>query len=245
MERCPGSRLLRQPKPEVFTCPSCGKEVEIWSDEFKARCRNCGKPVYRSSAMSCLEWCAMAEECVGTQVYDSFRANREIGIKQSLIKELENHFGDDGKRVDHAKRVLRYAEELLKKESGDWHVIVPASILHDVGIKAAESKYGSAAGHFQEKEGPEIAKKILFRVGLRMQAITEICEIIAHHHTPDAIDTQNFKVLCDADMLVNLEEMLEGKDKIEKERIIGRVFLTPTGGEIAANEYLAGSPEIR
>jgi hypothetical protein len=242
MERCPGSRLLRQPKPEVFTCPSCGKEVEIWSDEFKARCRNCGKPVYRSGAMSCLEWCAMAEECVGAQVYDSFRANREIGIRQSLIKELENHFGDEGKRVDHAKRVLRYAEELLKKESGDWHVIVPASILLDVGIKASESKHGSAAGHLQGKEGPEIAKKILFRVGLRTQAISEICEIVANHHTPGAIDTQNFKVLCDADMLVNLEEMLDGKDEREKERIIDKVFLTPTGKEIAVSEHLAGSP---
>jgi len=38
--------------------------------------------------------------------------------------------------------------------------VIPASILHDVGIKAAEEKHGSSAGHFQELEGPEIARKI-------------------------------------------------------------------------------------
>jgi predicted RNase H-like nuclease (RuvC/YqgF family) len=235
--RCPGAMFMRQPKPEIFLCPSCGKDVEIWSDEFKAVCRNCRKPVYRSREMSCLEWCAMAEECVGTQVFSSYRANREVSIRQALLKELETYFGEDSKRIGHAKRVLNYAEELLKKESGDWHVIVPASILHDVGIKAAEQKFGSAAGHLQEKEGPEIAKKILFRVGLRVQAIAEICDIIAHHHSPGSIDTQNFKVLYDADMLVNIEETLSGKDEKEKERIIGRAFLTPTGREIAARVY--------
>ena len=150
--RCPGSKFIRQPKPELFPCPSCGKEVEIWSDEFRARCRNCGKSVYRSREMSCLEWCAMAEECVGSQVFSSYKANREVGIRQALLRELEDYFGDDRKRIEHAKKVLGYAEELLQKEHGDWHVVVPASILHDVGIKAAERKYGSASGSLQEKD---------------------------------------------------------------------------------------------
>ena len=231
---------MRQPKPELFACPSCGKEVEIWSDEFKARCRNCGKPVYRSREMSCLDWCAMAEECVGTQVFSAYRSNREVGIRQALLKELESYFGEDRRRIDHAKKVLRYAEELLKNESGDWHVVVPASILHDVGIKAAERKHGSAAGRLQEKEGPEIAKKILFRAGLRVQAIEEICGIIAHHHSPGTLDTQNFKILYDADTIVNLEKTIEGKDEEEKKRIIGTAFLTPSGKEIAERVYLGG-----
>jgi HD superfamily phosphodiesterase len=232
---------MRQPKPELFPCPSCGKEVEIWTDEFRARCRNCGKPVYRSREMSCLEWCAMAEECVGTQVFSRYRTNREIGIRQALLKELETYFGEDRRRIDHAIRVLEYAEEILKKESGDWHVIVPASILHDVGIKAAEQKYGSSAGHLQEREGPEIARKILFRAGLRVQAITEICDIIAHHHSPGSLDTQNFKVLYDADMLVNIEEALAGKDEKEKRRLVEKTFLTPAGRKIAERVFLEGA----
>jgi DNA-directed RNA polymerase subunit RPC12/RpoP len=240
--RCPGAKFIRQPKPELFPCPSCGKEVEIWSDEFKARCRNCGKLVYRSREMSCLEWCAMAEECVGTQVFSSYRANRETGIRQALLKELDSYFGEDRRRIDHAKRVLGFAEELLKRGSGDWHVVVPASILHDVGIKAAEQKYGSSAGHLQEKEGPEIAKKMLFRAGLGVQTIAEICDIIAHHHSPGSIDTQNFKVLYDADTLVNLEESFEGKDEKERKRVIEGAFLTPAGREIAERVYLAGGP---
>ena len=32
---CPGATLLRRPVPEIFDCPSCHGEVEIWTDEFK------------------------------------------------------------------------------------------------------------------------------------------------------------------------------------------------------------------
>ena len=44
---CPGSKLLRQPKPESVACASCGTEVEIWSDEIKGTCPGCGKTVFK------------------------------------------------------------------------------------------------------------------------------------------------------------------------------------------------------
>ena len=39
----PGARFLRQPRPEMFECPDCGEEVEIWSDEIRGTCSACGK----------------------------------------------------------------------------------------------------------------------------------------------------------------------------------------------------------
>ncbi|MHB9155171.1 MAG: HD domain-containing protein, partial [Endomicrobiales bacterium] len=66
-------------------------------------------------------------------------------IKKKLTQELEAYFGADHKRIDHAKKVLRYAEELLREEQADPYVVIPAALLHDVGIKAAEAKHGSAA----------------------------------------------------------------------------------------------------
>ena len=71
---CPGSRAIREPRPENTTCPNCGKEVEIWTDELKATCRNCGTKVLRAQQASCIEWCPHAKECVGPEVYERLMA---------------------------------------------------------------------------------------------------------------------------------------------------------------------------
>lgn len=238
IEFCPGAQKFRQPQPEFIKCPSCGTEVEIWSDEVKATCPKCKKDVTRGEAQSCFDWCKYAKECAGTEVYNKYMKNKAMTIRGCLIKELEEYFGEDKKRIEHAKKVLSYAEEILKKEKADWHIVIPASILHDVGIKEAEKKYGSSAGHYQEKEGPDIARKILIKLGLRKEDMDEICEIIAHHHSPGKIDTQNFKVLYDADWLVNLRDEVDIKDKVKLKKAIQKIFLTKRGKELAEKTYL-------
>lgn len=235
---CPGSKQFRQPQPEIINCPYCSKELEIWTDEVKATCPHCKKAIMRQEGASCLDWCRYAKECVGDELYHKYLQNKAITTKEKLIKELEAHFKDDTKRINHAKNVMKFAEELLMKEKGDWHIVIPASILHDIGIKEAETKYGSSAGHYQEKESSLIARKILLKLGLRKDDIDEICEIIAHHHTPGKIDTQNFKILYDSDRLVNLKEEMDLNDKEKVARVIDKVFLTKTGKEIGRKVYL-------
>ena len=164
-----------------------------------------------------------------------------MDIERSLIKELEVYFGSDKKRINHAKRVLGFAEELLRKEKGDWHIVIPAAILHDVGIKAAEAKFGSSAGHLQEKEGPEIARKILMKFALSKKDIEEICAIIACHHSPGKINSLNFKLLYDADWLVNLKDEIKTQDKKALKPFIDKIFLTQSGKALAYKTYLEQS----
>lgn len=237
---CPGSKKFKQPEPRLLQCPSCRGEIEIWTDEIQAVCPKCKNTIMRQpEGASCLDWCKYAKECVGDQVYTNYLKNKFFVLKDKLIKELENYFGNDLKRINHAKKVLDFAEELLRNEGGDWHIVVPASILHDLGIKAAEEKYGSASGEYQEKEGPAIAEKILRALEFKKEDIEEICQIIAHHHSPGAVNTQNFKVLCDADWLVNLKDVFEQKDKGKIEEVIGKVLFTKTAQEIARKIYLS------
>lgn len=237
---CPGAKKFKQPEPEIVKCPSCGNETEIWTDEIQSVCPKCKNTILRQpKGASCLDWCKYAKECVGLQAYDNYIKNKSHVLKDKLIKELENYFGSDLKRINHAKKVLDYAEELLRTEGGDWHVVVPASILHDVGIKAAEEKYGSSAGKYQEKEGPAVAGKILRDLGFKKEDIAEICRIIAHHHSPGAVDTQNFKILCDADWLVNLKDVAEQKDQGKLEELIGKVLITRTAQDLARKIYLS------
>lgn len=235
---CPGAQKFKRPEPEFIKCPSCGEEVEIWTDEVKATCPKCKKPVTRQDGASCLEWCKCARECIGDRAYNNYLKNKAALMRDKLIEELEKYFGTDAKRIAHAKKVLGFAEGLLLEEKGDWHIVIPASILHDVGIKAAEEKYGSSAGQYQEKEGPAIAGEILAKLDFKKEDIKEICEIIAHHHSPGKVTTQNFKIIYDADWLVNLQDEVDTKDKGKLLNIIDRTFLTETGKRLAKTIYL-------
>ncbi len=101
--------------------------------------------------------------------------------KSDLLMAMEAYFRGDTRRISHARRVTRYAEELLKREGGDYLIVMGASVLHDIGIHEAERKYGSTSGRYQEIEGPPIARRILARLGFEQNQINEICDIIAHH----------------------------------------------------------------
>ena len=188
--------------------------------------------------MSCLDWCKQGKECVGDAAYANYMANKSMVIKRQLLDAIAVYFEGDENRIDHAKRVLRYAEELLIEEDADWHIVIPASILHDVGIKVAEEKYGSSAGSLQEKEGPAIARKMVLSLGFKLDDVDEICEIIGHHHTPGVIDTTNFKVLFDADTLVNAFDHLSDTPPEKIAHFIDEQFLTDSGIAMAKRELI-------
>lgn len=128
-------------------------------------------------------------------------------LKSRLIRKMKRYFGEDEKRIQHALRVIEYAERILQyEENADKDVVLAAAILHDIGIHESERKYGSSQGKYQEIEGPPIAREIMSEEELSEGLVEEVCQIIAHHHTPGVVDTNNFKVLYDADLIVNLED---------------------------------------
>lgn len=80
---CPGSRTIREPRPENIDCPDCGAEVEIWTDELKATCSKCGSKVYRAQQASCIDWCPHARDCVGPEVYERLKPGLEDDLAGS------------------------------------------------------------------------------------------------------------------------------------------------------------------
>jgi len=117
-------------------------------------------------------------------------------------------------------------------------VVIGAAVLHDIGIHEAERKYGRTSGKYQEIEGPPIARNILAKLSFDANQIEEICEIIAHHHSPGEITTKNFKILNDADWLVNLGDEFDIQDSRRLSRIIEKVLLTQSGKVMARRIYL-------
>ncbi len=110
-----------------------------------------------------------------------------------------------------------------------------AAILHDIGIHAAEEKYGSSSGKYQEIEGPAPARAILEELGADEKLIDRVCFLIAHHHTYDGIDGLDYQILLEADFLVNAYE-----DQLKPEAIAtfrDKVFRTPSGLQLLKDTY--------
>jgi HD superfamily phosphodiesterase len=145
----------------------------------------------------------------------------------------------DFKRIGHATRVARYAEEIVKKEKGEPAIVLSAAYLHDIGIREAEAKHQSTDRGYQYLEGPPVAREILIRLGAREDLIEEVCDIIGHHH-PRPQESVNFKVVYDADRIVNLEEEQKETPMVTESlsTVIERSFLTESGREIARRVLL-------
>ena len=81
-----------------------------------------------------------------------------------------------------------------------------AAVVHDIGIKVCEEKYGSCEGKLQEKEGPGIAGALLSELGYEKQVIERVCYLVGHHHTYTEIVGLDYQIPVETDFLVNLFE---------------------------------------
>jgi HD superfamily phosphodiesterase len=236
MVRCPGQDQRFWKPEDIFEvqCPGCGGTVEFFKDEPKLKCRKCKQMVINPKIdLGCAEWCQYAEQCLGVSIVKNLRV-----MRNKLIEEMKDVFGDDRKRIEHALAVLDYADQIQNVEGGDPLIVRAAAILHDIGIQEAERKYGSSAGKYQEIEGPPIAEEILKRYDISAEAIEHICRIIANHHSAKDIDTIEFRIVWDTDQLVNLLTDSSRATNEKLQEIIDKTFKTEEGRRIAAELFI-------
>lgn len=154
---------------------------------------------------------------------------KQIMITKLICKAIEYNSGDL-KRIDHLLKVHSYAHTIAILESinpKDQFILESAAILHDIGIKICEEKYGTCSGKCQEKEGPPIALKILENLKYEENDIDRILFLIAHHHSYNEISKIDHQILIEADFLVNLDE--ENCNKKRCKSVYEKYFKTKTG----------------
>lgn len=147
-----------------------------------------------------------------------------------LIQKMMVYDAGDAKRIAHFMKVFAYAQAIGQLEvlpEGEQLTLESAAIVHDIGIRNSEAKYGSAAGHYQEVEGPPVARDMLTDLGFNTAVIDRVCWLVAHHHTYDDINAIDYRILVEADFLVNLEEGNVSRQGLQKVR--ADMFRTAAG----------------
>ena len=231
--KCPGQDSRYWQSNAIFEsiCPKCGAAVEFFKDDTTRKCDACGHRMLNPKMdFGCASYCEYAEQCLGN-LPPELVAQKEDLLKDRVAVEMKRYFKSDFKRIGHAMRVARHAETIGRGERGNLAVILCAAYLHDIGIHEAERKYQSTAAKYQEKEGPAIAESILKKLGAKDALASEVVNIVGHHHHPRDRETTNFKVLYDADLIVNLEEKHK-ESPISSEQLAGIIeksFLTESG----------------
>jgi hypothetical protein len=240
--RCPGQDSHYWKPGTIFevACPSCGHPVEFFKDESTRRCKKCGhKLVNPKMDFACAAYCKFAEQCLGDLPPELLAQRKEL-LKDRVAIEMKGYFKQDFKRIGHATKVARYAEQIGKEEKGDLAVVLSAAYLHDIGIQEAEGKYLSPDARHQEEEGPIIARDILTKLSASPELIEEVGDIIGHHHHPRTTETVNFKAVYDADLIVNLEEKQKdtpwSPEKLAA--LIEKEFLSESGRKLARSVFL-------
>ncbi|HIV85411.1 MAG TPA: HD domain-containing protein [Candidatus Monoglobus merdigallinarum] len=145
-------------------------------------------------------------------------------------KRMIEFYKGDPKRVYHFLAVYSIAEVIGKEEGLTKDVLcilLTAALVHDIGIKASEEKYGSSAGVYQEKEGPFYARQLLEETGYDRADIDRICFLVGHHHSYSMVDGLDFRILVEADFIVNAYEDRLSSDAIRK--LSENVFKTEAG----------------
>lgn len=165
-----------------------------------------------------------------------------MSIINRVAERMILHENGDTQKIAHLLKVTMYARLIALgtvEDETQRELIEIAALTHDIGIKPALEKHGSAAGPLQEKEGPPVAEPMLRELGVEEDKVQRISWLIGHHHTLDPIEGIDHQILIEADYLVNADEQGVAKDRITEFR--DKYFKTETGTRMLHEIFQLGA----
>jgi hypothetical protein len=134
--KCPGQDQ-RYWKPDAIfdvRCPYCGRAIEFWKDEPSRVCRGCAREVRNPRIdLSCAEWCAEAEACLGHSVHGTGVAEPVV---ERLMALLEARLSERPDRLERARQVCARVDTLLQAQTAEPSIAKPAALLAGVALEA-------------------------------------------------------------------------------------------------------------
>ncbi len=195
--KCPGQDMQFWKPGDIYEvdCPGCGRTVEFFKDDTARRCGHCGHRFANPKMdFGCAAYCPYAEQCIG-DLPPEVAAQQENLLKDKVAIAVKRHFARDFKRIGHASRVARFAEQIAREEKASLAVVLTTAYLLEVDNLA----------HQSDGE-PSVARGILEQVKARPELADQVCELIAHCHRSGNHASVEARIIHDADLLARLEE---------------------------------------
>ncbi len=207
--RCPGQDMRYWKFDSIYEvkCPYCGAMIEFFKDDSTKRCKNCGKQVPNPKMdFGCAAYCQFAEQCLGNLPPELLK-NRDDLLKNRVAVEMKKYFKKDFKKISHALKISRFAEQIGKEENVPLGVILCSAYLYEI-------------------EDREKAKEILENLGAKKELIEKVMNILT-----GKVKDKSYEVLNDAKIIAELQDKLkEGEISSEEvKKIIESKLLTEAG----------------
>ena len=104
-------------------------------------------------------------------------------LKEKLYRKMMAYDAGDPTRIQHFVKVHSFAHIIGKAENLEEEtqsILECAALVHDIGIKPAEEKYGKSDGKLQEQEGPAQAEKMMKELGFEEKVIERVSYLVGH-----------------------------------------------------------------
>lgn len=153
----------------------------------------------------------------------------ELLIAQTLDRMIAYSSGNRHD-INHLVKVHALARTIGRLEGLDartQQTLELAAIVHDISCPLCRERYGSTAGNLQEQESEPLVRAFFEGVGLPSEQLERIVFVVCHHHTYAGVEGQDWRILLEADFLVNADESALKPQAIARAR--KRVFATEAG----------------
>ena len=157
---------------------------------------------------------------------------------ETVYQRMIEYYRGDSHQIQHFAKVHTYSRLIGTLEGLDEETMITlemAALVHDVGIKAGMEKYGRGNGKIQEELGPAIAEEMLTELGVDPERVARISYLVGHHHTYTNVEGMDYRILLEADFLVNLHEEKEPMEGIKK--AYDEIFRTEAGKQIVKTMF--------
>ncbi|MDO5121229.1 MAG: HD domain-containing protein [Erysipelotrichaceae bacterium] len=160
-----------------------------------------------------------------------------ITVSEAIIKMIGN---SEGSQYDicHFLKVWAYAKNIGEQEGLDeltQQTLEFAAIVHDIACPILRREYGNSPHDLQEKYGPPMVREFYRDSGMSEEMLERICYLVGHHHTFTDVDGLDYRILLEADFLVNAGENEKYRNSVDRFR--QEVFRTKTGTALLNSMY--------
>ena len=147
-------------------------------------------------------------------------------LMQRMIAYSDGNLRD----IAHFIKVHSYARTIGIQEGlpdYEQETVELAAIIHDIACPLCRIKYGNTNGKHQEEESAPLVREILEGIDIPAAMADRINYLVSHHHTYTNVDGIDYRILLEADFLVNADESNTSADAILNAR--SSFYETKTG----------------